>query len=105
MNEHGTAVPYASYFVYGSSQRWASMEADSEGNNMATLGVTLDTSHLGKEIEAKVTQYVNAAMVVRLAELLNLSEQDAALWLVAKVAAFRGCGEAEVAEQIGVGLS
>ncbi len=49
-----------------------------------------------------LTQHGDTILIMRLAELLNLSPEQAADWLICKVAAFRGCSEAEIAAALGV---
>lgn len=62
----------------------------------------IDTRELISYIHTYLTQHGDAILIMRLAELLNLSPEQAADWLICKVAAFRGCSEAEIAAALGV---
>jgi hypothetical protein len=62
----------------------------------------LDKGHIQRQIDTLIADNLNAALILRMSQLLRLSPEDTADWLIAKIAAFRGCGENEIAEEIEV---
>ncbi len=72
------------------------------GTSFKTYMATLDTAPLSKQVNTLITENLNAALVHRMSQLLRLSPEDTTDWLVAKIAAFRGCGENEIAAEMGI---
>lgn len=69
-----------------------------------SVRVHIDTRKAQAELDALIAENLNAALIHRASQLLRLSPEDAADWLVAKIAAFRGCAESDIAAEMGIDI-